>query len=158
MELTSTKTKYKEMDYNGSGKSELLYHQEFSDGTALAVINCRGSHPCGYIKFPGVEFIHTYDDFEIEWDNDPENIDDWDYIPGGFTFLGGLKHHGLEGTWIGWDYAHLGDWTQCGPPETDPFSHDEEEKHTTREIIKLARKALRCIREGKVFKKEDLEP
>lgn len=46
---------FKEMDYNGSGNSEVICFKEFDDGTAVAILNVRGSHPCAYIQFEGIE-------------------------------------------------------------------------------------------------------
>ena len=132
----------KEMIYSGNGNTELL-HVEWNDhGQALAVVNVRGSHPCGYIQFPGIEKLEDYDDLYIEADD--ENF----YIHGGFTFLGSLEHLGLPGIWVGWDYAHCGDRTQFIPPERDAFSHDGETEHTTEEVVEAARKALDFISRG----------
>lgn len=132
----------KEMIYSGNGRTELLYVEWNTFGKALAVVNVRGSHPCGYIQFPGIEDLESYDDLWIGTDD--EYVD----IHGGFTFLGSLEHLGLPGIWIGWDYAHCGDWTQTMPPEQDVFSHDDETKYTTEEIVETARKALDFIQKG----------
>ena len=132
----------KEMIYSGNGRTELL-HVEWNDhGQALAVVNVRGSHPCGYIQFPGIEKLEDYEDLWIK-----AAYKDF-YIHGGFTFLGPLEHLGLPGIWVGWDYAHLGDWTQGLPPEQDVFSHDDETKYTTEEVVETARKALDFISRG----------
>lgn len=135
----------KEMIYSGNGNTELL-HVEWNDhGQALAVVNVKGSHPCGYIQFPGIEELKSYDDLWIEDENDEDDFFD---IHGGWTFLGSLEHLGLPGIWIGWDYAHFGDWTQSMPPEQDVFRHENETKHTTEEIVETARKALDFISKG----------
>ncbi len=71
----------------------------------LVIISCRGMHPCMYIQFPGIEKIPDYDGVYFE-------SEDGEYynVHGGFTFLGTLDNLGLEGTWLGWDYAHYGDY------------------------------------------------
>lgn len=136
---------FKEMVYNGKGKSEIICFKEFDDGTALAVINVRGSHPCCYIQFPEINKVHNYEDLVFY---DKETDDYWN-VHYGFTFLGGLENYGLEGEWIGWDYAHLGDWTQSMPVERDAFNHYEERKWTTKELLDECLEALQFIRKGK---------
>lgn len=135
----------KEMIYDGSGKTEVLHVERNEHGQALAVVNVRGSHPCGYIQFPELEKVESCDDLWIG--NDKEWVD----IHGGFTYLGTLENLGLSGKWIGWDYAHCGDWTQSMPPYDDMFSHEDERKYTTEEIVETARQALEFIRNGKYF-------
>ena len=132
----------KEMVYDGSGNTEVLY-QESSGGYGLAVVNTRGSHPCGYITFPGIEKLKSYDDIFLG--NDEEDFD----VHGGFTYLGGLSKIGLKGVWLGWDYAHLGDWCQGVPPYADVFNHSNDTKYTTEDVAAEARVALRLIQEGK---------
>ena len=135
----------KEMIYNGSGKTELLYVEWNSHGQALAVVNTRGSHPCGYIQFPQLDEIENYDGFWIGSDEDGDYCD----VHGDWTFLGSLETLGLPGIWLGWDYAHYGDWTQSMPPEQDFFSHEDERKWTTEEIVETAKKCLDYIWNGK---------
>ena len=134
----------KKMIYSGNGITELLAIEWFNDGTAYAVVNTRGSHPCAYIQFPNIEKIKDYDDVFI---NEDESDDFW--IHGGFTFLGTLENLGLPGIWLGWDYAHCGDWTQYCPADQDPFDHKDEKEWTTEEVVNDARKALVYIRQGK---------
>ena len=136
---------FKEMDYNGSGNSEVIYFEEFDDGTAVAILNVRGSHPCAYIQFKGIEELRDYEDL-ILYD---EETGEYEGVHGGFTFLGTLSHHGLNGIWIGWDYAHCGDWTQSMNPSLDLLHHHAEKKWTTQEILDEALKALQFIRKGK---------
>lgn len=136
------KTEMKEMEYNGSGKSELLYMEFFDDGTALAVVNTRGMHPCAYITFKGIEEVESYDDFYFKEENDDEYFD----VHGGFTFLGKLDSLVFSDiTWLGWDYAHSGDYTETGLR----FHYDEEKKYTTQELVDEATEALSWIRKGK---------
>lgn len=134
----------KEMIYSGNGITELLAIEWFNDGTAYAVVNVRGSHPCAYIQFPNIERIESYNDVFI---NEDENDDFW--IHGGFTFLGTLGNLGLPGIWLGWDYAHCDDWTQDYPIAEDRFSHEGEKKWATEEVVNHTKKALDYIRQGK---------
>lgn len=144
------KTKMKEMEYNGSGKSELLYMEFFDDGTALAVVNTRGMHPCAYITFKGIEEVESYDDFYFKEENDDEYFD----VHGGFTFLGTLNQLIFSDiTWLGWDYAHSGDFVHHGKfiesAGCGIIHYDEEKKYTTQELVDEATEALSWIRKGK---------
>lgn len=142
----------KEMIYSGNGITELLAIEWFNDGTAYAVVNVHGSHPCAYIQFPGIEKIENYNCIDLFYD---EADDFW--IHGGFTFLGTHENIGLPGIWLGWDYAHCGDWTQTLPIAEDRFSHEDEMKWTTEEVVDHAKKALDYIRQGKyeIYSEED---
>lgn len=130
----------KEMKYGEPG-AQLLDINWYGDGMAYAVVNIRGSHPCAYIQFPGIEKVKDYDSFFID-----EDIDDpvW-CIHGGFTFLGELEYLALPGIWIGWDYAHIGDYLGYGYLYNCP----DGKKWTTEEVASHARKALEYIRKGK---------
>lgn len=138
----------KEMIYRGTGPSEIL--NVIQDGDCLGVvINCRGSHPCAYIQFPEIDKVKDYDSFWIK------NETDFDMIHGGFTFLGYLDHLGLNGLWIGWDYAHCGDYTQMAAPDsaiTQLYLRDiedcDEKRWTTEEITESVKMALHLVREG----------
>lgn len=136
---------FKEMDYNGSGNSEVICFKEFDDGTAVAILNIRGSHPCAYIQFKGIEELRSYDDLELY----DEETDEYGGVHGGFTFLGTLINNGLNGVWIGWDYAHCYDWIQSMKPSEDLLNHYNEKKWTTQEVLDEALKALQFIRKGK---------
>lgn len=137
----------KEMKYRGDGNSELLYYTKDEEGYGIAVINVRGSHPCGYITFPGIEKVNNYDAFTCYKENDAfGRIDIGPHY--GYTFLGTLENNGLEGRWLGWDYAHLGDWVQSMPPEKDVFAHFGDKKHTTNEIALSALAQIFYIKSG----------
>lgn len=122
--------------------SELLYHEDFGDGTALAVVNNSGANPCAYIQFPGIDSIYDYDNVIVERDVD----DDDTYVHGGFTFFGGRSYFGLDGLWLGWDYAHY-------PMDYIRGSSTlkEGKKWTTKEIVEEAKNVLRYFREGKWY-------
>lgn len=132
--------KMKEMVYTEKCiDSELLYHEDFGDGTALAVVNNSGANPCAYIQFPGIDSIYDYDNVIIErdvYDNDT-------YVHGGFTFYGRRRSFGLDGFWLGWDYAHCDDYVR------DFSTFNTGKKWTTQEIVEEAKRVLRYFREGK---------
>lgn len=137
------RTEMKKMQYTGNGESELLYYAKDDEGYGIAVVNTRGSHPCGYITFPGIENVHDYDNF-CPGKEYPNGYAFYDIDQGahyGYTYLGGLEAYGIEGKWIGWDYAHLGDWRQAGLPEDDVkygIHREGDRKWTTQEIAQCA--------------------
>lgn len=126
----------KEMIYGG--ESGLLGVEEIFDGYKLAVTNTKGSHPCAYVQFPGIEALESCDDIWVEAE-----------VHGGFTFLGSLKKvYDLDGIWLGWDYAHLGDYYWTG--FNDLFPHrDKDKKWTAEEVRNEALEVLTAIKEGK---------
>lgn len=138
--------KIKEMIYSTVvTDSEVLYSERFDDGTGIIVLNVRHEHPCGYITFPGIEKVKDYDNFCIETDED----DEWYDVHGGFTFYDRLLNWEAGGNdfWLGWDYAHLYDYT---PFDDILFEHNlkDKKKWTTEEVITDANKALEYIRKG----------
>ena len=134
----------KQMDYNGNGKSEVLYY--YSDGGfGVAVVNVRGCHPCGYVTFPGIETIKDYENVYPWHENSNDKCIGPHY---GFTFLGTMKHLGLEERWIGWDYGHIDDYVQHGPIESDANWYDDGKKWTTEEVVNEAYDILRFIKNG----------
>ena len=137
----------KEMKYDAEPITQLLDINWYGDGMAYAVFNVRGSHPCAYIQFPEIGKVKDYDSFFI--DEDIDDINDFgSCIHGGFTFLGGLENIGLPGIWIGWDYAHLGDY--CSYSGLGQWHHHiDEKKWTTEEVVSHAKKAIEYIRKGK---------
>ena len=125
-----------QMVYSGDGISKVLYTEERGKGYRLAVLNIRGSHPCAYVQFPGIEELESYDDLYMTVD-DPH---------GGFTYLGDLEQNGLTGIWIGWDYAHYGDYTYSS--FSYPVDDYGEKKYTTEEVVEEAREILFWIKRG----------
>lgn len=129
----------KQMIYGG--ESEVLYHEE-DNGYGIVILNVRGSHPCAYVTYPGIWGIEDCDQAWIEDEVEPH---------GGFTFLGEFDEWtGIDKTWLGWDYAHLGDYVYSGI-DILPFRYDvDEKKWTTEEILEEARAVLQCIKDGKL--------
>lgn len=122
-------------------KSELLYYSKDKDGYGIAIVNTRHTHPCAYISFPGIEKVRDCDNFAIF---EPEGFEKLLIdcgVHGGFTFLGKLEPFGLEEMWIGWDYAHLGDYSPFG------FSSDDR-KYNSEDVAKDALLALMLVKNG----------
>jgi len=124
---------------------EMVYGDTTCNNDALAVFNyydykivvknIRGSHPCAYIKLPAdhpFSKLFTQDDIydlESEIDCQLNNA-----VHGGITLAGTeLTYDGKSevGYWIGWDYAHWGDYTYTGFER----GHNGEKKWTVEEIL-----------------------
>ena len=83
--------------YSDDREGKILYLEVCCDSAIM--IMSLGSHPCTYMTFSGIEHIGDY-----------KEANDLCDVHGGFTFLGSRrKIAGIEGIWLGWDYAHAGD-------------------------------------------------
>lgn len=131
----------KEMVYQSQRKREIL-DTGYIFGYLYYILNL-GTHPTAYIKIPS---DHPY-----------FNVKDYDEIPlnvhCGLTFMdnGGLRidENGgfIEGKFIGWDYAHAGDYYAY-------LGFESDKKWTTKEIQEEVRDAcyqLEEARKGKVI-------
>lgn len=111
----------KEMVY-GFGEPGILDEGELQ-GYKYMVVSY-GSHPCAYVQVPEGHPFHGkhYDKINI-------------CCHGGVTFSGKFSHHPSrflierDGFWIGWDYAHPGDFTVY--PEITMVGHH----WTTAEVL-----------------------
>ncbi len=124
----------KRMRYYAESKREILA-TGYCFGLLYFILNL-GFHPTAYIKVP--------DDIEI-------NYDDID-VHGGITYYGDhlwvTENEKLEGKFIGWDYAHLGDYV--GFARLFPTVWKEtEKKWTTKEIYEEVRHACYQIQKKK---------
>lgn len=105
-----------------------------------------GTHPCAYVELPKDHpyYNKEYDSMDIA-------------CHGGLTYSNmnyGCKENVYkEGFWIGWDYAHYGDYT-CGT-----FVDPDEKKWTTEEIICEAKRVIKQLEEIKNLQisREDFE-
>lgn len=81
-------------------KRSIIEREWQAHGLDCAVIFVRQSHRCGYVRIPEGHPFHGID-------NDEGLVD----VHGGVTWAGELKHAEarLEGFWLGFDCAHLGD-------------------------------------------------
>lgn len=144
----------KEMVYSKEGKTELLFSKEFGD-FHVAVINVLGNHPCGYVKVPD----DIWKAVLKGWDGDEEPkyyaFDGLFDVHGGFTYCGKYGHPGglsdlPDGNWVGWDYAHAGDFTAFDMG----FSRNPGKKWTTLEIVD---EALDVCNQMIEYRKENLK-
>jgi len=100
---------------------EILCSEEYC-GYKFYVLNL-GTHPCAYVQIPKGDklFELTYDDIYKKYDID---------CHGGLTYTYSKLSSVEEAGWfIGWDYAHCGDY--CGYESCQAF---EDQKWSTEEI------------------------
>ena len=126
--------KIKEMKYGKERRTELLCKGKYKNYNYY-VLNL-GTHPTAYIEIPKENKLYrkSYDEiYKIGCDID---------VHGGLTYsnneLMGVKS---ENWFIGWDYAHCGDY--CGYEECMPESiRTYGKKWTTEEIIEECKNAI----------------
>ena len=96
-------------------------------GYEYYIVN-RGTHPTAYIKLSKSDKFYGwgYDDLS-------EIID----THGGFTYSSDkLSFDDSTGNWfIGWDYAHLGDYTGLEIFDDNDYNLESNEKHSTFKIL-----------------------
>ena len=149
----------KEMTYS-TKKQSILYLEVNDDDTAICIID-RGGWPCSYIKMPediyqnNIESTNGcgfyYDDIDVD-------VHGWVTF-GGYCKLRLRSEYDVnkfdidermpEGYWLGWDYAHAGDY--CYRELSDSvfrFDPDFEHKYTIKELIEEAHEALKQLREN----------
>lgn len=91
--------KIKEMVYTTEYVTELLGHGVYN-GYEYAIVS-RGTHPCAYVRLPEDHYYYgkSYDEIPVD-------------CHGGLSYSYDFIEVMLErsGWWIGWDYAHCGDY------------------------------------------------
>ena len=127
--------KIKPMVYQTERKIELLCRREYKNYNYY-ILNL-GTHSTAYIEIPegnklyGKDYNEIYD---MGYDID---------VHGGLTYsddkLMGIKS---KSWFIGWDYAHAGDYTGYNELFSSNLLMNEEKKWTTEEIIKECEHAI----------------
>lgn len=120
----------KQMTYFKSRRKGEVLHTGFYKDTEFVIVSL-GTHPCAYINTKidpvdaALRVLH-YDDFPIP-------------VHGGLTFASGDPHFPTQtkGYWVGWDYAHCGDYTG-----NSIFNDDESKRWTTEEIFEDVKVAI----------------
>lgn len=136
-------TEMKEMVYGINPGLYVLYHEESEDGKyGIAVININGSHPCAYCKFPELDNNDVCDENRVCILTDAD-------IHGGLTFLGQRVDAGLDGVWVGWDYAHFDDYICIGFDKKHENLFRIGHKWTTEEIVNELQTVLRDVKAGR---------
>ena len=126
--------KIKEMEYGKERRTELLCKDKYKNYNYY-VLNL-GTHPTAYIEIPKEDKLYgkSYDEiYRIGCDID---------VNGGLTYSDNeLMGISSDNWFIGWDYAHCGDY--YGYEETIPESiRTYGKKWTTKEIIEECKNAI----------------
>lgn len=89
----------KQMEYKTEIEKKVL-HEGTHDGYDFLILSL-GSHPTAYVKVPKEHkyFEKDYEDIDID-------------THGGLTYSNFGVIHREDGWWIGWDYAHAGDYLE----------------------------------------------
>lgn len=119
------------MVYSTHNNKDILAEGEY-EGFHYAIISY-GSHPCAYVEIPSShpDYKKKYDDIDIE-------------VHGCLTFGDNLDHviPNDNRYWIGWDYAHVGDYSCL------PFGLSIEGKRwTTKEIFEDVKSVIKQLKE-----------
>lgn len=124
MKLNELNVEYKQMEYQKERKEEILCEGKYKN-FQFYILNL-GTHPTAYVEIPreSILFGKGYNKIDIE-------------VHGGLTFADSSLIGAKNDSWfIGWDYAHAGDY--AGYSEVYPglarLSIDDK-KWTTEEIF-----------------------
>ena len=119
------------------------------EGIDYKIVNIRGSHPCAYIR-PTQDIITKYQE---SGDAEYDEYDGWRIdVHGGVTFYGIYDDEAFgNDEWIGWDYAHLCDYTcivDCEGNIYNPDVQDYEHKWTIEELYEEVKEAIKELKEN----------
>lgn len=110
---------YKDMVYGARKPGEILA-EGTKDEYTFKVIS-QGTHPCGYVSVPSNHPLHEKLDL----------LESYIDCHGGITFDGSIEKFGMTEYYIGWDYAHSGDYLGAD----FGFNSEDDRKYTTLEVI-----------------------
>lgn len=138
----STKCKrYKDPIYNNNCDSLVIY-EKINNGLHCVIVSNAGRWPCSYINVEPIkeDLIKREPNFTDEEDEPALDyiVDCLIEVHGGVTFYGQKMPGGygsvsdIKGDWIGWDYAHAGDWCNLG---TGFANNQLDHKYTLDELI-----------------------
>lgn len=124
-------TEMKEMVYEKDRKKEVLYSGEYK-GYKFAILSL-GVHPTAYVE--NKNGFYEYDEANEKTYNQP-------FPHGGFTYLGECHWDDSDKTeYLGWDYAHCGDFAGYDIGNPDPYWANEK-RWTTAEIYEDIKKTI----------------
>lgn len=132
---------------NPVGSRKVLFRGDVN-GIEAAIVSY-GSHPCAYIRVTDEleKKIKEQDEY-LNFANNGWPL--YDLVlanpHGGFTFYGDLSFFDESETWVGWDYAHAGDYVFYGI-EFDIY-HKSEHRWTTEEIFEEVKEVVRELKEN----------
>ena len=81
----------------------------------------QGTHPCGYVSIPSNHPL--YEKLDL--------LEAYIDCHGGITFDGSIEKFGMTEYYIGWDYAHAGDYIGAD----HGFNREDDQKYTTQDVI-----------------------
>lgn len=128
----------KEMIYQSTRlkEPEMLASGEYN-GYNYYVLS-QGTHPCGYVEIP-----HDSKYFNVDYDNIPVECH------GGLTygrgFLVGEATIDDNRYFIGWDYAHYGDYVGYRIGFIEESLHVFDAKYTTEDIIRECKDVIKQL-------------
>lgn len=120
----------KEMIYSYNREKEILYKGEYC-GRKFAIVSM-GVHPNAYVelKQKELEKSKSYDDYDLD-------------VHCGFTYIGDAHwDENDKHTYIGWDYAHYGDFSGVYLQDNDFYWHNNDRKWTTQEIFEEVKSVI----------------
>lgn len=94
-------------------------------GRKFAILSL-GVHPTAYVELKEEEFqmSENYDNYDLD-------------VHGGFTYIGEAYWDKQDNSkYIGWDYAHLGDFSGVFLIRDDNYWNTDDKQWTTEEIFK----------------------
>lgn len=105
----------KEMIYTPTRQKAEILHKDELNGFEYFIVSF-GTHPCCYIKIP-----EKHELFGLSYDDVYESGYD---VPchGGLTYSDDHLLEEEKGWYIGWDYAHLGDYSPMLEPYGTKYS------------------------------------
>ncbi len=106
----------KEMKYGITKRVSVLDQGEIG-GYGYAILSL-GTHPVAYVEIPNGHPVYKKNYHDVDLD-----------VHGGLTYSGNAYWKEDDGSfWLGWDYAHAGDYTSFG------YNTSKSKKWTTSEI------------------------
>ena len=131
----------KKMIYQENSIREVLATGDYL-GFTYYILNL-GTHPTAYIKIPENHeyYKKDYDDIDLS-------------VHGGLTFASDTlnlgKNNIINGWFIGWDYAHYGDYLGYEMMHPQWHIYEENKKWTTEEILEEVKKACKELSKSEV--------
>lgn len=123
----------KEMIYSNKRTFEIL-HQGKYKGYQYYICSL-GTHPTAYIEIPKTSIFYKQDMFEIELD-----------AHGGITYSKDYLYNITNSWFIGWDYAHFGDYYELeGWYPNQLKLYENWKKWTTEEILEEVKDVIEQI-------------
>lgn len=116
-------------EYNSNVVPNEVVKKDTYKNHMYVIYSVMGSHPTAYVRVNEGEkwYEMNYDKISFTWPGCNPH--------GGFTFSGFVNEESFgepEAYWVGWDYAHLGDY--CSYPSNSMFAMGDRKKWTIEEI------------------------